>query len=128
LEVVNLARPREHNAEDLAEKLNQFIDETDDPQLAKFCLPRGMPARETLWELGKNCTSLANAITRAKAKCEIYLTGPDCKIHPKIAGIRLATNHNMVERQQIDSNVQVQNSDMTQAQIDARIKELLAKK
>lgn len=94
----NNSRPKIYDAEELAKQLHDFIDANDDPQLAKFCLPREMPCRDTLNELAKNCTYLSAAITRAKAKCEIYLTGPDCKIHPKIAGIRLATNHGMAER------------------------------
>ncbi len=123
-------RPNKYNPDDLAEQLNVFIDSVDDPQLARFCLDRDKPSREHLWELAKENSKLSNAITRAKTKCELYLCSPDCKIHPKIAGIRLATNHNMVERQQIDNTVSgsIDINTLSQEELDKRIADLLAKK
>jgi hypothetical protein len=91
-------RPKIYNADELAEQLHDFIDENEDPQIIKFLLPRDKPCHDHLLELAKNCRELSEAITRAKNKCAVYLTSPECAIHPKIAGIRLATNHGMAER------------------------------
>jgi hypothetical protein len=120
--------PRKYDAETLAKELNKYINENDDPRIVGFCIEEGRPCRDTLYELAKNCKSLSDTITRAKMKCELYLTGADCSIHPKIAGIRLATNHNMVERQIVDNNISGK-LDVTSdpAEVEKRIQELLAK-
>lgn len=124
-------RPAIYNADELAEQLHDFIDITDDPQIIKFLLPRDKPCHDHLLELAKNCRELSEAITRAKNKCAVYLTSPECAIHPKIAGIRLATNHGMAERilQEITgaNGGPVQVDTMTAEQRQERINDLLTK-
>jgi hypothetical protein len=96
-----MARPVKYDAEKLAEKLNDFIDQNDYPLLENFCRPKDMPRVTYLYDLAKKCISLSEAITRAKDAKLNYITSPDCKLHPKIAGIILASQYNMVERTEV---------------------------
>lgn len=94
--------PRIYDAEDLAEKLHDYIDSVNDPRIEEFCLPREMCSMVHLYELAKECKSLSNAISRAKMKRNIYLTGENCNIHPKVIGIRLCTDQGMTEKLQTE--------------------------
>jgi hypothetical protein len=122
---------RKYDAEVLADQLNDYIDDNDDPRLCGFCVDRDKPRRETLWLLAKDCSNLSNAVSRAKEKCEIYLTGSTCAIHPKIAGIRLAANHNMYEKVATEltgaNGGAIQVEAMSPIDRQARIAELMAK-
>jgi hypothetical protein len=100
-----MARPKKYNADNLAEMLHEYIDSNDYPRIEEFCKSREMPRVSTLYKLAEESKSLSEAITRVKDAKLNYITGPDSKIHPKIAGIMLASQYNMVERQQIDTNV-----------------------
>jgi hypothetical protein len=99
-----------YDIEKLAEELNAFIDNESDPRLTKFCKPKDKPRVAYLYDLAREAKErgnsiLSEAITRAKDCQEDYLLSPECEIHPKTVGARLATNHGICERQIVDANI-----------------------
>ena len=95
---VGHGRPKIYDADALGEQLHDYVDDTVDPRIEEFCLPRNMPSTATLYELGKNNDCLSSAIIRAKMKRNLYLTGEGCGLHPKVIGIRLSTDQGMTEK------------------------------
>jgi hypothetical protein len=92
---------------ELTEQLYKYIDETDDPQLAEFCLPRTMPVESTIYRLAETCSELSEAIKRLVKKQEIYLSRcGNGNMHPTICVFRLKQpQHGYTDKQQIDANV-----------------------
>lgn len=102
-----MARPNKYDPIVLAEQLDVYIDSTDDPQLAEFCLPRNMPCRDTINELSKNCKELSDSLKRMYSKQEVYLSRcGNGELHSTMCIFRLKQPvHGYTDKQQIDQNI-----------------------
>ena len=90
-----LGRPKIYNVDDIVEKLNKYIDDTEEPMILEFCVNYGIN-RQYLYELRdkelvKDNKSLADTIKRAIEKEEMFLlkNAERQKINPVFAMFRL---------------------------------------
>ena len=63
-------RPRIYDADELAEELLEYIENSDDPMIEEFCYNRHVN-KDTIYRLEKENSSLADAIKRCHLKQEI---------------------------------------------------------
>jgi len=66
-----MARPRTYIPEDIAGELLNYIETTEDPMIAEYCLLEGSPTKDTLYRLAKECTVLSDSIKRCHEKQQI---------------------------------------------------------
>jgi hypothetical protein len=85
-----MARPREYDAEDLAIKLEAYIEREDQPFIQEFCLEENVSV-DTIYRLEKDNMSLSEAIKKALRKQEVYIlkNASTGKINPVFGIFRL---------------------------------------
>lgn len=85
-----MARPRTIDVNDLIEKLNAYIDETEEPMITEFCLKYGI-SKSRLYELKAEYQELTDSIKKAISKEEQFLVqnAERNKINPIFAIFRL---------------------------------------
>lgn len=102
--MIILSRPVVYNADDLADRLNKYIDDNSDPILPEFCSIRDNPSKDTLYRLAKENSSLSDALKRLVIKQEAYLLR--CENKPIMAIFRLKQpQHGYKDKQEIDTTV-----------------------
>lgn len=67
-----VGRPRIHDRSEIAQKLIDYINETDIPVIAEFCYKNGI-RRDYLYEMGSDDEELSNAIKMCIEKKEAQL-------------------------------------------------------
>ena len=85
-----MGRPKKYDVNDVIDKLNKYIDITDEPMIIEFCLNYGI-SRTHLYELRDINEDLANTIKKAISKEEMFLVknAEKQKINPVFAMFRL---------------------------------------
>jgi len=63
-------RKRIYDAEVLAEQLDNYIENSEDPMIEEFCLINKM-SKDTIYRLEKECDALAYAIKKCSIKQEV---------------------------------------------------------
>lgn len=66
----NKGRPRIYDADELADKLMDYINNSDDPMIEEFCYNEHVN-KDTIYRLEKNNERLSDAIKRCHVKQEI---------------------------------------------------------
>lgn len=69
-----VGRPYTFNYEDVILKLQNYIDNTADPQLKEFCLDRTMPSYDAINDESKKNKLLLQTVKELTDKQEVYLT------------------------------------------------------
>lgn len=102
-----MGREKKYDPELLAQQMSDYIDTTDDPQIAEFCLPKDMPCRDTINELSKNNQNLSDMVKRLIQKQEVYLTRcGNGNLHSSMAIFRLKqTVHGYRDKTEQDVNL-----------------------
>lgn len=119
-------RPRVYDVGELVDKLNDFIDETEDPMIEKFCVDRTMPRVQTLLEMSKrendtDARELASAIKRAYDKQRIYLCSNGSKEMVKDIFRLKQPQHGYKDKLEIQQNITVDTaSAITAARLRAK--------
>ena len=63
-----MGRKTTYKPDEVAEKLMQYIADSDDPYIEEFCLMDGNPCKDTIYRLEKDCRLLSDAIKRCHEK------------------------------------------------------------
>lgn len=63
-------RPKKYKAEDIAKRLDKYIEDCEDPMIQEFCLLDGV-SKDTIYRLAKECVQLSDTIKKCHAKQEI---------------------------------------------------------
>lgn len=119
-------RPRKYIVEELIDKLNDFIDVTEDPMIEKFCLPREMPRARELCEIAKReydagNTELSATLKRAYDKQRIYLCSNGSKEMVKDIFRLKQPQHGYKDKLEIQQNITVDTaSAITAARLRAK--------
>lgn len=82
--------PKQFNIDDIIEKLNIYIDETEEPFIQEFCLNYNI-SRVHFYELSKSSSELSNTIKKCLLKQELYIVknASKNKINPAFSMFRL---------------------------------------
>ena len=85
-----VGRPKIYDVKDIIEKLNTYIDETEEPMVIEFTLNYRI-GKTQFYELAKNNEELSNSIKRLTQKEEMFLlkNAERQKINPVFAMFRL---------------------------------------
>lgn len=67
-----MARPQKWNPAEIADKLIDYIDKTDDPLIKEFCLLNDIPS-STFYQVASDNMRLLETIKKCTDKQEIYL-------------------------------------------------------
>lgn len=103
-----MARPNKYDADDLANKLEIYIEEEANPIIAGFCIRPGSPCRDTLYELAKNNKRLSDTIKKAIQKQEVFYENGAALgvVNPTFAIFKLKQPaHGWTDKQQNDVNM-----------------------
>ena len=97
-----MGRTATFDAQELAERLDAYIDAKEFPTLPEFCSIKTNPSKDTLYRLAKENDDLSDALKRLVCKQEAKLVSGEYK-HPVLAIFLLKQKqHGYQDKQEVD--------------------------